>query len=121
VGTRYSELDDNGYIFMQDNAAIRTAHKVRDWFQVRGIRVTDLLLYSPDLNPIEHIWWVLKRMLEDEYPHLDGAGEDDIEEMQEALKDCWARIPKESFDRLYESMPMRVEAGIKARGWHTKY
>jgi hypothetical protein len=60
-------------------------------------------------------------MLEDEYPHLDGAGEDDIGEMQEALKDCWARIPKESFDRLYESMPRRVEACIKAWGWHTKY
>jgi hypothetical protein len=60
-------------------------------------------------------------MLEDEYSHLDSAGEDDIEETKEALKDCWARIPKESFDRLYESMPRRVGACTKAWGWHTKY
>jgi hypothetical protein len=117
----YEELDDEGYIFMQDNAPIHTAHKVRDWFLEKGIRVIDWPPYSPDLNPIEHIWWVLKRMLHDDYPHLDGTGEDDIEEMQEALKDCWARIPKETFDKLYESMPRRVAACIKARGWHTKY
>jgi hypothetical protein len=60
-------------------------------------------------------------MLEDEYLHLDSANEDDIEETQKALKDCWTRIPKESFDRLYESMPRRVEACIKGPGWHTKY
>jgi hypothetical protein len=60
-------------------------------------------------------------MLTEDYPHLDGASEDDIEKMQEALKDCWARIPKETFDKLYESMPRRVEACIKAQGWHTKY
>jgi hypothetical protein len=57
---------------------------------------------------------VLKRIPTEDYPHLDGAGEDDIEEMQEALKVCWARIPKETFDMLYESMPRRVEACIKA-------
>jgi transposase len=121
VGSWYSELDDDGYGFMQDNAAIHTAHKVRDWFQKRGIRVIDWPPYSPDLNPIEHIWWVLKRMLTEYYPHLNGAGEDDIEAMEEALKECWARIPKETFDTLYESMPGRVEACIAVSGWHTKY
>jgi hypothetical protein len=60
-------------------------------------------------------------MVTEDYPHLSGAGEDDIQELEEALKDCWARIPKETFDTLYESMPRRVEAYIKAQGWHTKY
>jgi transposase len=83
--------------------------------------VTDWPPYSPDLNPIKYIWWVLKRMLTEHYPHLDGTSADDIEEMEEALKDCWARISKETFDRLYESMPRRVAACIKARGWYTKY
>jgi hypothetical protein len=41
VGSWYSELDDDRYVFIQDNAAIYTAYKVRDWFQERGIRVID--------------------------------------------------------------------------------
>jgi len=37
----FEELD-TGYLFMQDNASIHTAHKVRDWFRVRGITtITD--------------------------------------------------------------------------------
>jgi hypothetical protein len=78
VGPWYEELDNGGYHLMQDNAAIHTTHKVREWFRERGIIVIDWPPYSPDLNPIEHIWWVLKKMLTEDYPHLDGASEDDI-------------------------------------------
>jgi hypothetical protein len=41
-------------IFMQDNAPIYTAKKVKQWFKERVIQVTDWPPYSPDLNPIEH-------------------------------------------------------------------
>ena len=45
-----------GYQFMQDNAAIHTARKVKEWFRVYGVDgITDWPPYSPDLNPIVHI------------------------------------------------------------------
>ena len=51
----YSTLDP-GYEFMQDNASIHTAIKVKEWFEERGIiLLEDWPPYSPDLNPIEHI------------------------------------------------------------------
>ena len=109
---------------MQDNVSIYTAYKVRDWFAKKGITVLDWPPYSPDLNPIEHIWWLLKKMLVEQYPELSqrrGKSEDDIYSLEEALKDCWDQLPGETFDTLYQSMPSRIEACIAAGGWHTKY
>jgi hypothetical protein len=51
----FEELDDPGYIFIQDNTFIHIAHKIRDLFRDAGIIVLDWPPYSPDLNPIEYI------------------------------------------------------------------
>ena len=50
------QTNDPGYVYMQDNASIHTARKVRQWFLDNGVNVTDWPPYSPDLNPIEHSW-----------------------------------------------------------------
>jgi transposase len=42
-------------IFMQNNAHIHTAKKVKKWFEDEGIPVMEWPPYSPDLNPIEHL------------------------------------------------------------------
>src|SRR5437763_1055272 len=52
--------------FMQDNAPIHTAGKVKRWLKESGIEVIDWPLYSPDLNPIEIVWaWIKKCILRD--------------------------------------------------------
>jgi len=38
-----------------------------------------------------------------------------------ALKECWQAIPGKVIKALIKSMPRRIEACRKARGWRTKY
>jgi hypothetical protein len=112
-----------GLTFMQDNASIHTAHKVRNWFLEMGIPVCDWPPYSLDLNPIEHVWKRLKELVLQMHPELSEVrGEEDIREaLGNALKEAWDAIPESFFNSLIESMENRVKAVIKAKGWHTKY
>ena len=54
-------------LFMQDNARIHTARAVRAFLAEHGITVINWPPYSPDLNPIEHLWWVLKKLIYKHY------------------------------------------------------
>jgi transposase len=54
---------------MQDNASIHTAKKVKQFFEENAIPLLDWAPYSPDINPIEHVWakmkeWIVKHHLE---------------------------------------------------------
>jgi transposase len=49
-----------GMTFMQDNALIHTARVVRQWFADIAIPLTNWPPYSPDLNPIEQVWFHMK-------------------------------------------------------------
>jgi hypothetical protein len=124
VGPIFEELDP-GYIFMQDNASIHTARSVTAWFAARGIRqVLNWPPYSPDLNPIEHIWWHLKVRVFEMFPDV-AVDKSESEHARQRLESClqaaWDTLDKGLFDKLGASMRERIEACIAADGWHTKY
>ena len=49
------EFYELSQIFMQNNAPIYTAKKVRLWFKMYGVEVIEWPFYSLDLNPIEYL------------------------------------------------------------------
>ena len=50
--------------FQQDNAPSHSARSVKSWLQEKGIQVLEWPACSPDLNPIENLWSVLKSQLD---------------------------------------------------------
>ena len=51
-------------VFQQDNASSHTARLTRAFFCEMGLTVLPWPANSPDLNPIENIWSVLKQYVE---------------------------------------------------------
>ena len=72
---------------------------------------------SPDLNPIEHLWVKVKRELNKYDTPPNG-----LNELWERVEYIWnEKITKNDCLVLIESMPRRIKAVLKAKGYWTKY
>jgi transposase len=70
---------------------------------------------SPDLNPIEHLWAIMKGKLRRRRPSS-------IPELKQIISDIWNNeITQNYLKSLFMSMPRRLQAVIDANGGHTKY
>ncbi|KAL0203316.1 hypothetical protein M9458_001334, partial [Cirrhinus mrigala] len=54
---------DADFIFQQDLAPAHSAKATSTWFKDHGIPVLDWPANSPDLNPIENLWGIVKRKM----------------------------------------------------------
>lgn len=112
-----------GDIFMHDGASTHTAHIVRDLLQEMRIKIMIWPPYSPDLNPIENLWAIMKREIYKLHPELEfmNNSQDTLEALIEAAKEAWQAIDQIILYNLSSTMSHRVQAVIEAKGWYTKY
>ncbi len=54
---------DADFIFQQDLAPAHTTKGTKSWFNNHGVGVLDWPANSPDLNPIENQWGIVKRKM----------------------------------------------------------
>uniref|UniRef100_A0A8C6KFX3 Tc1-like transposase DDE domain-containing protein n=1 Tax=Nothobranchius furzeri TaxID=105023 RepID=A0A8C6KFX3_NOTFU len=105
---------DADLTFQQDLAPAHSAKTTSTWFKDHGIPVLDWPANSPDLNPIENLWGIVKRRMQYARPN-------NAEELKTTIRATWALITPEQCHRLIESMPRRITAVIEAKGAPTKY
>ncbi|GFW58160.1 transposable element Tc3 transposase [Trichonephila clavipes] len=90
------------FLFMDDNARPHRANIVDECLQSEDITRMGWPAYSPDLNPIEHVWDMLGRRTAARQPPPTC-----LPELRRALLDEWCNIPQVQIDNLILSMPRR--------------
>jgi transposase len=102
------------FIFQQDSDPKHTSKIVTEFFKLKKIKKLEWVPQSPDLNPIEHLWDIIKR----EVRKIPVSNK---QELKTRISAVWDNIEQEVLQKLVHSMPRRLEAVIAAKGGPTKY
>ncbi len=69
---------------------------------------------SPDVNPIELLWGILKQKVEERKVST-------IHQLRDVIMEEWKRTPVATCEVLLNSMPKSVKAVLGNNAGHTKY
>ena len=109
-----STLYPDGYYLQQDNARPHTAETTRTYLENNGISVISWPACSPDLNPIENLW----KLMKDDVEAIEPSN---VQSWIDKICDFWNRKAMNYTESLINSMPRRIELCIAAHGGKIKY
>lgn len=103
--------------FMHDNAPVHTAAVVKEYLGTHGIEPMAWPPYSPDLNPIENIWGLMKSYIHDRYGDSDQGRQRRRAEVQSLVQEAWQECTSpETLTKILSGMHNRCLAVIRANG-----
>lgn len=103
-------------VFMQDNAPCHKAHSVMDFLASNGVETIDWPPQSPDLNPIENLWAIVKSRRAKKFGVPTNRND-----LIEQIFEIWDGLEPELITNLIESIPNRLKLCSKGKGKATKY
>ena len=89
------------------------ANRTKSWFKMKRISVIPWPSQSPDLNPIEHLWEVIKKS--------ETRPCKNLEELKVAIFVSWDSNNASVREKFVSSIPRGCVVVIAARGSSTKY
>ncbi|KAG0727397.1 Transposable element Tcb2 transposase [Chionoecetes opilio] len=102
-------------VFMHDGAPAHTAKLIKEWFEFCGVDyIKDWPGNSPDLDPIENLWAIIKR-------RLRGRDTSSVPKLVHHFPEIWDSFQPALLQNLTQSVPNRLKDCIKRKGHHTKY
>ncbi|KAG0418638.1 Transposable element Tcb1 transposase [Dictyocoela roeselum] len=102
------------YIFQQDNDPKHTSKLTKEYFEKKNINVISWPSQSPDMNPIETLWAIVKGKLTEFRAR-------NLKELRDKIEDVWNSISDETCKKLAMSFRERANAVYIAKGGHTKF
>jgi uncharacterized protein (DUF2267 family) len=104
-------------VFQHDNDPKHTSNLVQEYLKNQEYQVLEWPPQSPDLNPIENMWRLLKIRLNEYDTPPKG-----MQELYERVTKVWYDvIDKEECRNVIHSMPRRIEQCIRRKGHWTDY
>ena len=103
------------HTFQHDGAPCHQAKIVKRWLSDENIPVLNWPGQSPDLNPIENAWMVIKR-------RVAAAKPESLTHLKDIISQVWhEKFTIAECQKLVDSMPKRITAVLKNKGLVTKY
>ena len=98
----------------QDNDPKHTSKSTTEWLKKNKMKTLEWPSQSPDLNPIEMLWYDLKKAVHARKPS-------NVTELGQFCKDEWAKIPPGRCKSLIARYCKRLVAVVAAKGGPTSY
>ena len=108
--------DEARFGFQSDNSPVHTAQTVKNWMEDHEVQLEKWPPRSPNLNPIENIWAIMKQKI----AKLETRPKT-LSELEIAVNAAWNEIQLDTVKNLYRSMPRRISCCLHSRGSLTKY
>ncbi|KAG0733031.1 hypothetical protein G6F23_013737 [Rhizopus arrhizus] len=116
-GINKQGLERHQVIFQHDNDPEHTSKLVKKYLEQQSYNILEWPAQSPELNPIENMWSLLKRRLNDYETAPKG-----MNELYERVTKVWYVLMKpEECQKVIETMPKRIKQCIKDKGRWTDY
>ena len=111
---KIKELVQDHFIIIRDNASYHCSQQTKEWIKNKVKEILDWPPNSPDLNPIENVWGIIKRELQKENISKRSI-------LINRIKEIYENIPYKYIENIVESFVTRLQRCIDLEGDRTGY
>lgn len=111
---KYYGNDNSKWLLLEDNDPKHKSRLCTAWKEEKGIEQMDWPPQSPDCNPIENVWAIIKA-------RLKGKKFNNTKQLSSFIIRQWNSFPRSYAENLSKSMPSRCVRVIEKEGEWIKY